>query len=240
MKLCKLIFLILLDYIEFNMKIIFFGAPGSGKGTYAARIAPILGVPHISTGQIFRAHMAQGTPLGKRIDANMKKGILTDDKTTNEIVEERIAEKDCKRGYILDGYPRTMPQALFLERISKSNVVIDFVLDEKIIIEKTAARRVCENCGEIYNVADIKRGGIHLPPIRPKKNGICDKCSGHLVQRSDDTERVIKDRIKVYHTQSEPLIEYYSKKELLEKVKVTGSPDVMVPTILKIVNKREK
>jgi len=212
------------------MKIIFFGPPGSGKGTYATILSDKMKIPHISTGDMFRDAMAKGTPLGKRIKDGMDKGILVDDATTNELVKERL--KTCKKGYILDGYPRTMTQGKFLEKLSKTDVVINLLLDEDIIIEKTLGRRICKKCREIYNVTHIKRDGLDMPALLPKKSGVCDKCGGQLTQRADDNEKTIKGRIKIYHKESEPLLKYYGGKGIVKDVEVVGAPDVMVKIIL--------
>lgn len=219
------------------MKLIFFGPPGCGKGTYASRIGPKLGIPHISTGDIFREAIASGSDLGKKAETYMKKGNLVPDDIVIGIIKERISQKDCRNGFILDGYPRTMEQAKALEKITRIDMVINFLLPEEIIIEKTLARRICEKCGAIYNVADINKYGIKMPPLLPKKEGICDKCGGKIIQRKDDNEKTVRDRLEVYRKQSEPLIEYYSIKGLLKTVKVIGPPEVMVPIILDVIKK---
>lgn len=217
------------------MHLIFFGPPGTGKGTYASRAGPKLGIPHISTGDIFRAAVKEGTELGKKVDSIMKAGDLVDDTTVNAIAKERLEKEDCKKGYILDGYPRTMNQANFLESFSKTDLVINFVLEESILLEKALARRVCKQCGKIYNIADIKRDGIHMPPLLPKEGGKCDECGNELIQRKDDNEGTIKDRILMYRKQSEPLVEFYREKDILRDVNVVGPPEVMVPIILDVI-----
>lgn len=217
------------------MNLIFFGPPGSGKGTYASRVAAQLGIPHISTGDIFRAEIAAGTPLGKKVEERIKKGILIEDETTIAILKKRIEQKDCKKGFILDGFPRTLEQMKALDKITKIDLVIDFVLDEKLIIKKTLGRRVCEKCGNTYNVTTIKAGKINMPPLLPKKEGICDKCSGRLVQRPDDNEKTIKDRIGVYKNQSEPILKEYKKRKIVKDVAVIGAPDMMVPIVIEAI-----
>ncbi len=214
------------------MRIIFFGRPGSGKGTYASRIAPQLGIVHIATGDMYRAHVAESTPLGKLASEYMKKGQLVPDDVTIKMFRERIEKQDAAKGFILDGFPRTMEQAKALEKIAKIDLVINFEIAEDIIIEKTLARRICEKCGNIYNIADIKRGRIRLPPLLPKKDDVCDKCGGHLIQREDDNYETIKDRQDTYVRQSAPLLEYYRSKKMVKDVDVIGGPEQMVPIIV--------
>ena len=221
------------------MRLIFFGPPGCGKGTYASRIGPKLGIPQVSTGDIFREAIASGSELGKKAETYVKEGSLVPDEVVIGIIKERIEQKDYKNGFILDGYPRTMEQAKALEHVTDIDLVINFILPEDIIIEKTLARRVCEKCGTIYNVADIKKHGIEMPPILPKKKGICDRCGGNIIQRKDDNEKTIRDRLEVYRRQSEPLIEYYENKGLLKTVEVIGPPEQMVPIILDVIEKKE-
>jgi len=222
------------------MKIIFFGRPGSGKGTYASRIAPHLGIVHIATGDMFRAEVATGTPLGKLAEGYMKAGNLVPDDVTINMFKERIAKDDAKKGFILDGFPRDLEQSHALEKITKIDLVVNFVIDEDIIIEKALARRICEKCGNIYNIADIKRGNIRLPPLLPKKEGICDKCGGNLYQRKDDSYETIKDRQDTYVRQSAPLLEYYRQKGMVKDVSVIGGPEQMVPIIIDVIKKSIK
>jgi len=219
------------------MNIILFGPPGSGKGTYSSRISPKLGIPHISTGDIFRAEVKAQTDLGKRVDPIMKAGKLVDDKTVIEIVEDRLQNDDAKNGYIFDGFPRTTEQAERLEDFTKIDIVINLVIPDDILLEKALARRVCKECGNIYNIASIDREGIKMPPLLPKAEGKCDKCGGGLIQRKDDNEQTIKGRLDLYKNQTQPLIEYYRNKGLLKDVKVIGDPEIMVPIIMKAIGK---
>ena len=222
------------------MKLIFFGRPGSGKGTYASRICPQLGIVHIATGDMYRAEVAAGSKLGKLADSYMKKGQLVPDDVTINMFSERVEKPDAKKGFILDGFPRTMEQAKWLEKKFSIDLVVNFAIDEEIIIEKALARRICKNCGNIYNIADIKMGKIRMPPLLPKKEGICDKCGGKLYQRKDDNRETIKDRQGTYVRQSQPLLEYYRKKKLVKDVDVIGGPEQMVPIIIDVIKKNAK
>ncbi len=220
------------------MKLIFLGPPGAGKGTYASRLKSILNVPHISTGDMFRAEARSGSDLGKKLKSIMDRGELVPDELTVKILKERIKKEDCKEGFILDGFPRTINQAEMLGEITEIDHVLNIKLDREILIKKMTARRVCRNCGEIYNVADIHIGDLHMPPLLPEKEGICDKCGGELVHRKDDTREVIEDRLKEYEKKTAPLIDYYEKKGLIKDVVVEGGPEMMVPKILKMVGSK--
>ncbi|MBI5332819.1 MAG: adenylate kinase [Candidatus Aenigmarchaeota archaeon] len=222
------------------MNMIFFGPPGSGKGTYSDRICPGFGIPHISTGDIFRHAIAEKTELGKKVESLLKTGKLVDDKTVMNIIKERLKKPDCKKGFVFDGFPRTLEQAKELEKIAKIDLVINLNLADEILIEKALARRICEKCGNVYNIADIKRNGISMPPLLPKKTGICDKCSGKLIQRKDDNEQTLKDRLDVYREQTMPLIEYYKKRGMIKNVDVVAGPEIMVPKILAVIKKELK
>ena len=184
------------------MKIIMLGAPGAGKGTQAKMIADKYGVPHISTGDIFRANIKNGTELGKEAKGYMDKGLLVPDELTVRLLLDRVAQDDCSKGFILDGFPRTVPQA---EALDQMGIVIDKVIDIEVPVEKIRARlsgrRVCEACGASY----------HLEYKPTAKEGVCDKCGGATVLRKDDHPDTVKDRLKVYHSTTEPLKEYYEK-----------------------------
>lgn len=221
------------------MRFIFLGPPGVGKGTYASRVAPILGIAHISTGDIFREEVKKETELGKKVKPYLESGQLVPDEIVIGVLEKRISQEDCKKGFILDGFPRTLKQAEELDKITKIDAVINIVLDEDLLVKKISARRICRNCGKIYNIADIRKGEIHLPPILPKKDGICDDCGGELYQREDDKEETVRERLRVYHEQTAPLIEYYKSKGLLRDVQVIGGPEKMVPIILEILKEYE-
>jgi adenylate kinase len=191
--------------------LILLGPPGSGKGTQAAMLQDKLHLPHISTGDLLRDHARRGTELGKQAQTFMDKGQLVPDALILDMLFERVSQKDCSKGYILDGFPRTLPQAEALQGRLKGKtapIVINLDLSDAKIIERLTNRVTCEKCGTPYHL-------IYSPP---KTQGKCDKCDGKLVQRSDDTAAVITKRLKVYHEQTAPLITYYSKQNLLHTI----------------------
>ena len=181
------------------MNLIIFGPPGSGKGTYAERLAPILKIKKISTGDIFREIAKQENEYGRKIKRIIEKGELVPDEIVFEIIKKEI---EANENFILDGYPRTIEQAKFLEKISKIDAIINLVVPEKIIIARLSSRRICKNCGKIYNLLYLK----------PKIEGKCDECKGELYQRDDDRPETIRKRIKIYEEQSKPLLEFYKSK----------------------------
>jgi adenylate kinase len=184
------------------MKLVFLGPPGAGKGTQAKLLAAKLNVPHISTGDIFRENIRKQTELGKKAAEYSNKGFLVPDDITNEMVKERLKKE---QGYILDGYPRTINQAEFLDSIQKIDKVINFELEDNEIIKRISGRRTCRSCGSVY----------HVEFSKPKVEGVCDKCDSEIVQREDEKPDVVKKRLDVYKSQTEPLIDYYNKKGIL-------------------------
>ncbi len=221
------------------MKAIFLGPPGVGKGTYASRISPQLGIAHISTGDLLRAEMKKNTELGRKAKGFIDKGKLVPDRLVIDMLLKRLEEKDCAKGFILDGFPRTVPQAEALGRALDIDVIINLVLRDDFLIDKISARRQCRNCGSIYNLADINRDGIKMPPILPKKEGICDKCGGELYQRDDDKVETVRQRLDVYKKQTAPLIEFYRKRGMLKEIKVIGGPEIMVPIVIKAMKGKQ-
>ena len=191
------------------MKLILLGAPGAGKGTQADILCKELDIPTISTGNILRAAIKNGTPTGMKAKAFMDEGKLVPDDVIIGIITERVAEEDCKNGYILDGVPRTIAQA---EALEKAGIVFDDVvsieISDEVIMERMSGRRVCEACGASY----------HLVAVPPKQEGICDKCGGKLVRRKDDAPETVKARLEVYHKETEPLKDFYAKRGLLKSV----------------------
>lgn len=191
------------------MKIILLGAPGSGKGTLAKQMTKYYHIPQISTGDMFRACVKEESDLGKKVKSIMESGALVPDEVTIEIVKERLSKDDCKNGFILDGFPRTINQAKALENISQIDRVILVDLDSEIIIERLSSRRTCPNCGEIYSLSELE-------------NQVCKKCNSNLIQRDDDKPETIKHRLEVYEKSTAPLINFYSDK--LVKVSSSGTP----------------
>ncbi|MBO7390803.1 MAG: adenylate kinase [Clostridia bacterium] len=204
------------------MKIIFLGAPGSGKGTHATRVKTELGVPHISTGDIFRENIKGGTPLGVLAKSYIDKGALVPDDVVIDIVKDRLSREDCKKGFILDGFPRTIYQAEALKSIAKIDVVINLVVNDDAIVKRVAGRRMCR-CGETYNVAFLNGSTT------------CAKCGGELYQRDDDKEETVKSRLEVYHKETAPLIDYYRKEGLLEDVDGSKGIDAVYADIMKVL-----
>lgn len=217
------------------MRKIFLGPPGSGKGTYSKRLSPILEIPHISTGDLFRENLKNETEIGGKVKAFLDAGKLVPDELTIELVKDRLSKDDCQKGFILDGFPRTVSQAEALKEISDIDTVLNLIIPEDILVEKICARRVCKDCGDLYNIADINRDGVRMPPMSPEEENKCNQCQGDLHQRSDDNEETVKDRLEVYKKETQPLIDFYKNLELLREVKIIGPPEEMVPEILKIV-----
>jgi adenylate kinase len=190
------------------MKLMIMGPMNSGKGTYASRIAQTMKIPHISTGQIFRENIAAKTELGKKVEVFLNKGILVPDDITVNVIRERISKTDCKKGFIFDGFPRSLGQAKQFDKITKFDIVICLDVPKDVLIERTSSRRTCKNCGEIFNTVWYK----------PKKEGICDKCGGELIQRADETPEAINKRLEEYEKSTKPLIDYYEKQGVLRRI----------------------
>lgn len=195
------------------MKIIMLGAPGAGKGTQAKMIADKYQIPHISTGDIFRANIKNGTELGKEAKKYMDQGLLVPDELTVKILLDRVAQPDCANGYVLDGFPRTIPQAEVLDKaLTELNDKIDYAINVDVpdenIVKRMSGRRACVACGATY----------HIEHIPPKKEGVCDKCGEPLILRDDDKPETVLNRLKVYHDQTQPLIDFYTGKGVLKSV----------------------
>ncbi len=190
------------------MRKIFLGPPGSGKGTAASRVAPKLKVPHISTGDLFRQNIRNETEIGIRAKEYMERGELVPDEIVIEMLADRIKQEDCNGGFILDGFPRTILQAEKLAELSDMDIVINMDVPDEIVIKRLSARVICKDCGEVFNL----RGLI------PKEDGKCDKCHGELIRRPDDEPEVIQKRLNTYKEQTEPLIDFYKKKNIIKNV----------------------
>jgi adenylate kinase len=213
------------------MKLIIFGPPGSGKGTYASRLQTKLNVDVFATGDILREIMKEDTALGKKVKSYVEKGQLVPDDVVVQVLKERMTRSSNKNGFILDGFPRTIEQAKALDKLIKIDVVVKLTVPDWIIIERLSSRWICRNCGEVYNIRFLK----------PKIEGKCDKCGGQLYQRSDDTPKVIKDRIGVYERQTKPILEYYTEKRIplvdFKTENIDMPPEVAVENILKQLKK---
>ena len=212
------------------MKIIMLGAPGVGKGTQAKQIADKYSIPHISTGDIFRANIKNGTELGKKAKQYMDQGALVPDELTCDLVMDRIQQDDCKNGFVLDGFPRTIPQAEALDAaLGKINEKMDYAIDVDVpdenIVNRMSGRRACLNCGATY----------HLISIPPKVEGICDRCGSEIVLREDDKPETVQKRLKVYHEQTQPLIDYYKNQGILKSVDGTQPMDEVFKAIVTIL-----
>jgi len=217
------------------MHIIIFGPPGSGKGTVSEEVAKVYGIPHISTGDLLREHVAKKTALGMRAKEYMDRGELVPDELVNEILEEALSRSECKKGFILDGYPRTVAQAEELEKIlNKLSLHIDCVLNlnvsEEEIVRRLSARRVCKVCGAIYN----------LMTNPPKVEGICDKCGGTLILRDDDKPEVVKTRLQTYVEMSAPVLNHYLAKNKVLNIDGAGDITTVRARVLRVLEKKSR
>ncbi len=205
------------------MNVIFLGPPGAGKGTQAQRVCAALEIPQISTGDILRRAMKEGTPTGLKAKAFVEAGKLVPDEVIIDIVRERLAQEDCQRGYILDGFPRTVPQAEALEGIAHIDAVIDLDVADEVLIERLSGRRVCLKCGATYHVSRL--------------NGEtkCANCGEELVQRKDDSAETVLNRLNVYHDQTAPLVDFYQKKGLLKVIDGAQDMETIFAAIMAIV-----
>lgn len=201
------------------MNIILLGAPGAGKGTQASRISDAYKLPHISTGDIFRENIKNETPIGLLAKSYIDKGQLVPDEVTCKIVEGRIEKDDCKDGYMLDGFPRTIAQAEALDKITKIDLVINIDVDFSLLLDRLCGRRVCRDCGESYHISWLNGATA------------CKRCGGELYQRKDDNVETVQSRLDVYNAQTAPLIEYYSKKGLLFNVDGSTSPEAVFEAV---------
>lgn len=213
------------------MKIVMLGAPGAGKGTQAKMISEKYGIPHISTGDILRANIKDNTELGKKAKEYMDKGLLVPDDLVVDLVVDRLSQDDAKKGYILDGFPRTIPQAEALTAaLAKIGEKLDYAINVDVpdenIVKRMSGRRACVNCGGTYHI-------VYNPT---KTEGVCDACGGELILRDDDKPETVQQRLSVYHEQTQPLIDYYTKEGILKEVDGTVSLDDVFAAIVKILN----
>ena len=200
------------------MNFIFLGPPGAGKGTLAAAVSALYGIPHISTGEIFRAAIKAQTPLGKKVKAIIDSGALVGDDITVELIRDRLAQSDAKNGFILDGFPRTINQAEQLEKIAKIDCAVNFDINDEAVVERLSGRRVCRKCSHNFHV-------VFMPP---EKENTCTHCGGELYIRDDDKPEAIKHRLEVYRAQTAPLIDFYRSKNLLKNIDAKPATDIIL------------
>ena len=212
------------------MKVVMLGAPGAGKGTQAKKIAAKYNIPHISTGDIFRANIKNGTELGKKAKTYMDQGLLVPDELVVDLVVDRVNQEDCADGYVLDGFPRTIPQAEALTKAlasqgQKLDYAIDVDVPDENIVRRMSGRRACVGCGATY----------HLEYVPTKKEGICDVCGGELILRDDDKPETVEKRLGVYHEQTQPLIDYYTNAGILKRVDGTVDIEEVFQAVVQIL-----
>jgi len=215
---------------EMYMRIIMLGAPGAGKGTQAKKITARYSIPHISTGDIFRANIKNGTELGKKAKTYMDQGLLVPDDLVVDLVVDRVNQEDCTNGYVLDGFPRTIPQAEALDKaLTEMGQSIDYAINVEVpdenIVQRMSGRRACVNCGATYHI-------VYAPT---KKENVCDTCEGELILRDDDKPETVQKRLNVYHEQTQPLIDYYTEQDKLVEVDGTIDIEKVFDAIVKIL-----
>lgn len=211
-----------------TMRIVLLGPPGIGKGSYAKELSKRLDIPHISTGDIFREEIKKETELGKKVKEYVEKGELVPDEIVIEVVRNRLSQPDCQKGFILDGFPRTLNQAKALDEITKIDIVFNFEAPIEVIIDRVSGRRICKKCGAIY----------HIKYNPPKKDGICDICGGELYQREDDKPEIVKHRLEVYNKQFKPIVEYYKEKGILVTVNAARKINEVVDECIAILKRK--
>jgi adenylate kinase len=212
------------------MKLVIFGPPSAGKGTQAQKLSKQYGIPQVATGDLLRKAVADKTPLGLKIKSYLDQGKLGPDEVIVQLIKERVAKPDCKNGFLLDGFPRTMGQAKELERMTDIDLVLSIVVDFDALVERAVGRRTCPKCSAVY----------HVKFNPPMNEGICEKCGSKLIQRDDDKEDTVRNRLKVYQEQTAPLIEYYRKKGKLVDIGGSGGIDAVYSQMVKAISNMKK
>jgi adenylate kinase len=212
------------------MKLVIFGPPSAGKGTQAQKLSKQYGIPQVATGDLLRKAVADKTPLGLKIKSYLDQGKLGPDEVIVQLIKERVAKPDCKNGFLLDGFPRTMGQAKELERMADIDLVLSIVVDFEVLVERAVGRRTCPKCSAVY----------HIKFNPPMNQGICEKCGSKLTQRDDDREDTVRNRLKVYQEQTAPLIEYYRKKGKLVDIDGSGGIDAVYSQMVKAISHMKK
>ncbi len=212
------------------MKLVIFGPPSAGKGTQAQKLSKKYGIPQVATGDLLRKAVADKTPLGLKIKSVLDQGKLGPDDLIVQVIKERVAKPDCKNGYLLDGFPRTMGQAKELEKMTSIDLVLNIVVDFEALVERAVGRRTCPKCSAVY----------HIKFNQPMNEGICEKCGSKLIQRDDDKEDTVRNRLKVYMEQTAPLIEYYRKKGKLVDIDGSGGIDAVFAQMVDAISHLKK
>jgi len=213
-----------------SMKLVVFGPPSAGKGTQAQKLSKQYGIPQVATGDLLRKAVADKTPLGLKIKSYLDQGKLGPDEVIVQLIKERVAKPDCKNGFLLDGFPRTMGQAKELERMTDIDLVLSIVVDFEALVERAVGRRTCPKCSAVY----------HIKFNPPMNEGICEKCGAKLIQRDDDKEDTVRNRLRVYQEQTAPLIEYYRKKGKLVDIDGSGGIDAVYSQMVKAISHMKK
>lgn len=213
-----------------SMKLVIFGPPSAGKGTQAQKLSKQYGIPQVATGDLLRKAVADKTPLGLKIKSYLDQGKLGPDDVIVQLIKERIAKPDCKNGFLLDGFPRTMGQAKELERMTDMDLVLSIVVDFEALVERAVGRRTCPKCSAVY----------HITFNPPMNEGICEKCGSKLIQRDDDKEETVRNRLRVYQEQTAPLVEYYKKKGRLVDIDGAGGIDAVFAQMVDAISHLKK
>ena len=212
------------------MKLVVFGPPSAGKGTQAQKLSKRYGIPQVATGDLLREQVAKKTPIGVKVKSYLDSGRLGPDDLIVQMIAERVSKPDCANGYLLDGFPRTMGQAKELEKMTDIDLVLNIVVDFEVLVERAVGRRICPKCAAVY----------HVKFNPPKKEGVCDKCGSQLIQRDDDKEATVRNRLKVYQEQTVPLVEYYRKKGKLVDIDGSGGIDAVQAKMVSAIDRLKK